>query len=384
MNGPEPVLYLNLYATIGGAERALLELVGRLDPARHTPIVALGGEGELVAALRGRGVEAAVVPFPTPPLHGLLWPPTLWRVARAARRLGRQVVERGVRLVQCGDVLGLLLLGPARRQGARLVYQVNYLGGGPRVASLRGLGRRVDALVACSRYQAGQVARSAPELSRRTVVVHPGIDPAAFARGDGRSFRRELGVPDDAPLVGMLARYDVWKGHHVFLDAAARLAAARPAARFAMIGGALNAGALTHVARYRDAVLAHRARLGLVDRVLVVDHRPDVADVLSALDVFALPSTGEPFGMALIEAMAAGRPVAASDTGGPAEIVQEGRSGLLFRTGDPGALAAAVASLLDDPASARRLGDAGRRRVAKAFDAGRYAREMEAVYARLA
>lgn len=384
MTSARPILHLNLYGTVGGAERALLELLGRLDRARYAPLVALGREGALSDALRTRGVEVVVVPFPTPPLHGLAWPPTLWRVTRAARELARLAVGREIRLAQCGDVLGLLLLGPARRRGVRIVYQMNYLGGGARVALLGRLSRRIDALVACSRYQAEQVRRAVPRLAARIQVVHPGIEPSSFAGGDGAAFRRELGVPAGAPFIGMLGRYDVWKGHGVFLDAAARLGSTRPAVRFAMIGGALNAEALPHVRRYRDSVLARRGRLGLVERVKVVDHRPDVADALAALDVVVLPSIGEPFGMALIEAMAAGRPVVASDSGGPVEIVEDGRSGRLFRTGDANELAATIASLLDEPDAAGRLAEAGRRRVAESFGAARYARAMEEVYAGVA
>jgi glycosyltransferase involved in cell wall biosynthesis len=384
MSRPERLLCLNLYATLGGAERALLALVGSLDRERYDPLVVLGCEGPLSEALRGREAQVAIVPFPAPSLHGLTWPSMLWRVARAARAIGRLAAEHGIRRAQCGDVLGLLLLGPAARRGVHIAYQVNFLGGWPRVQALRALSRRIALLVACSKYQATAVALAAPELAQRTIVVHPGIDTAAFAGRDGSAFRGELNVAADAPFVGMLARYDVWKGHAVFLDAAARLGAARPELRFAMIGGALNADALPHVARYREGILAQRARLGLVERMKVVDHRPDVANVLAALDAVVLPSSGEPFGMALIEAMAAGRPVIASDSGGPLEIVEHGRSGRLFRTGDAGALAEAIAALLDEPEEARRLAAAGRRRVEGSFGASRYARQMEAVYARLA
>ncbi len=380
----QPLLCLNLYASVGGAERALLELLPALDPARYAPLAVLGSEGPLAVALRERGASVVIEPFPTPPLWRLAWPPALLHVRAAARRIGRLAQSRGVRLVQCGDVLGLLLLGPAVAAGAGLVYQVNYLGSGPRLVLLRALAGRIGAVVACSRFQADQIARDAPGLAARTVVVHPGIDAAAFASGDGAPFRREIAVAEGAPLVGMLARYDVWKGHDVFLEAAARLAAARPELRFAMIGGALNAAALPHVARYREAILARRQALGLGDRVKVVDHRADVKSALHALDVVVMPSRGEPFGMALLEAMAAGKPVVASDSGGPAEIVEDGRSGRLFRTGDAVALAAALGAVLDDAGAARRMGDAGRERVFALFGRERYARAMQEVYGRLA
>lgn len=383
--GARTLACLNLYATIGGAERALLELASALDRSRFVPLVVLGGDGPLAAQLRSRGVEVLVEPFPTPPLYALAWPPTLVRLMRAALRLRRLASERGIRLVQCGDVLALLLLLPTVATGARLVYQVNYLGQGPRRWLFRALARfATDAIVACSAWQRAAVAGSSRRLSARTVVVHPGIEPAGFAGGSREAFRALLALDPAAPLVGMLARYDVWKGHELFLDAAARVLEHRPETRFVMVGGALNAGALRHVTAYQSRVLARLARLGLQGRVQLVDHRDDVADVLAGLDVVVLPSFGEPFGMVLVEAMAAGRPVVAADSGGPREIVTQGETGLLFKTGDAASLAAAILRLLDDPADARALADAGRARAAQLFHRDRYARDMEALYGRLA
>jgi glycosyltransferase involved in cell wall biosynthesis len=383
--GARSLACLNLYATIGGAERALLELVPALDRSLFVPLVVLGGDGPLAAQLRSRGVEVLVELFPTPPLYALAWPPTLIRLWRAAVRLRRLSRARGIRLVQCGDVLALLLLLPTVASGARLVYQVNYLGQGPRLWLFRALARVVaDAIVACSSWQREAVVGSSLRLAARTVVVPPGVELASFQGGSGVGFRAGLGLGGGVPLVGMLARYDVWKGHELFLDAAVRVLERRPETRFAMVGGALNAGALRHVSAYQSRVLARLARLGLQGRVHPVDHRDDVAEVLAALDVVVLPSFGEPFGMALVEAMAAGRPVVAADSGGPREIVKPGETGLLFRTGDAASLADAILTLLDDPARARALAAAGLARAREIFQRDRYARDMEAVYGRLA
>jgi glycosyltransferase involved in cell wall biosynthesis len=379
-----PVLCLNLYATTGGAERALLELTSALDRSRFEPIVVLASDGPLRARLGESGVEVRLEPFPTPPLHALAWPPTLVRLARAAMRMRRLVRERQVRLAQCGDVLGLLVLVPAMLSGLRVVYQVNYLGHGPRLRLFGILARFVGAVVACSAWQRDAVVAAAASLASRTVVIHPGIDTAAFGSGNGAAVRQEWGVPAEAPLIGMLARYDVWKGHRTFLEAAVRVLERRPDARFAMIGGALNSTVLGHVGAYRRQILDELEALGLHDRVLAIDHRDDVPDVLAALEVVVLPSVDEPFGMVLIEAMAAGRPVVAADSGGPREIVQDAETGLLFRTGDAASLAAAILKLLDDAGLARSLADAGSRRARDAFHKNRYAREMEAVYDRFA
>jgi glycosyltransferase involved in cell wall biosynthesis len=211
--------------------------------------------------------------------------------------------------------------------------------------------------------------------------VAPGIGVGSFERGDRRTLREALGLESTVPLVGLVARYDTWKGHAVFLEAATLIRSQRPEVRFAMVGSSLNGRQLPHVERYRDAVLARRRKLGLEESVAVLGHCHDVPAVLAGLDLLVCPSDHEPFGMIVLEALAAGTPVVASDSGGPAEIVEHGRSGLLFPTGDAEALANAVLRVLDNTALADRLADGGRRRVRSAFTSARYARDVEALYA---
>ena len=379
------VLYLNLYGTIGGAERALLELLDALDRTRFVPVVVLGGDGPLREALHRRGIEAVVIPFPAPPLFRIAWPPTLARLARAAWRLRRLARERRARIIHCGDVLGLLLLVAARPRHARLVYQLHYLGGAPRRMALACLALpAVDRLLAVSAAQPARLGPAPRLLARRTSVVPPGIRAASFENGDPRTLRRALDVPDAAPLVGLVARYDTWKGHHVFLEAAARIGARRPDVRFAMVGGGPDGDPVPHAERYRAAVLARRRELGLEQTVAVLGHRDDVPAVLAGLDVLVCPSDHEPFGMIVLEALAAGTPVVASDSGGPAEILEHGRSGLLFPTGSPAGLADAVLRILDDPGLRQRLRREGPCRVRERFSSARFARDVEALYAGLA
>jgi glycosyltransferase involved in cell wall biosynthesis len=378
------VLYLNPYGTIGGAERALLELLDALDRTRFVPMVVLGGDGPLAAELRARGIETAVEPFPVPPLHRLPWPPTLARLLRAAWRIRRLAHARAARILHCGDVLGLLVLMAARPRGARLVYQIHYLGGVARRLALACLAvPAVDKLLAVSGRQPSQLGPAPGLLAGRTRVLPPGIRAEAFQDGDRRAFRAEVGVSAGTPLVGLVARHDTWKGHGVFLQAAARLRELRGDIRFVMVGGSFDGGQPPHVERYRDGFLACRKELGLEDAVAVLGHRQDVPAVLAGLDVLVCPSEDEPFGMIVLEAMAAGTPIVASDRGGPAEILEDGRSGLLFRTGSADALVAAVLRLVGDPGLGLRLAEEGRRRVRSAYSSGRYARDVEAVYASL-
>jgi glycosyltransferase involved in cell wall biosynthesis len=378
---PRTVLYLTLYGTVGGAERTLLQLVSAVDRTRVAPLVVVGSDGPLVPLLRRSGAEVIVEPFPAPPLHRLVLPRILWQELRAALRLRRLVRERAIHLVHCGDLLGLLLLLPSIAAGTRAVYQISYLGGGLRRLLLNLLALPwVTRIVAYSADQRRLLCDGSVGLAARTSVIHPGIEPSEFRGGDRRRLRAELGVEDGAPLVGLVARYDTWKGHEVFLEAAVRVRAAFPRARFAMIGGDLNAASLPHVVRCRARVLRRLETLELREAVRVVEHRADVPDVLASLDVVVCPSRREPFGLVLVEAMAAGRPVIASDSGGPLEIIEDGRSGLLFPTGDAAVLAERIIRLLGDPRLGASLAEGGRKRVEETFHRSRYAREMEALY----
>ncbi len=377
-----PVLYLHLYAEMGGAENALLHLLAGLDRSRFPPLVVVASDGPLVARLREAGVECRVIPFPALSLWNLTLPWVISQAARAARELRELAAARQVRVLQTGDVLGLIL-GLTLPESVRLLYQANYAGGAARRALFRWLARRVDRIVVFSEAQRQELSRTAPEILPRCSVVPVGIaapEPAT----ERAAVREQLQVASGAPLVAMFARFDTMKGHDTFLRAAQQVRARRPDAELAIVGGALNAAVLPHVGRLRDRVLALRKTLGLEGAVRVTGFVPDVAAVMAACDVVVCPSVREPFGLVVVEAMALGVAVVVSDSGGPAEIVEDGASGLHFRTGDPASLAAAVVRLLEDPDLRARLAAAGRARAAMRYDRPQYTRAMETLYASLA
>src|ERR1019366_3208155 len=120
----------------------------------------------------------------------------------------------------------------------------------------------------------------------------------------------------------------------------------------------------------------------LEDRVSWMGEREDVPELVRALDILLLPSWEEPFGRALIEAMALGVPVIATNVGGPPEIIEDGREGYLLPPREPRAWALAISRLAQDPQLAQRMGRAGRRRVEAAFTVGHHVAAMVDVYER--
>lgn len=164
---------------------------------------------------------------------------------------------------------------------------------------------------------------------------------------------------NDPPVIGEIARYCDVKGQRELIQALADV----PGTRLVLAGRDLERGGAFETELEREA-----DRAGVRDRV-ELGFREDVGALLDELDVVALPSWTEGLPMSLLEAMAHGRPVVATPVGGTPEVVADGETGLLVPPRDPAALAAALRRLVDDPELRRRLGEAGRQRVAERFTA---------------
>jgi glycosyltransferase involved in cell wall biosynthesis len=215
---------------------------------------------------------------------------------------------------------------------------------------------RVDRVLAVSRAVAEAVVASGVP-AERVEVVYGSFDPRRFGGGaDGSALRAAWGAGAGTSLVGVVGSLATpKKGHGVFLDAAARLAEARPSLRFVLVGDG------------DPTAFRERAReLGLGERIVFAGFVREVEQALAALDVVVCASLrGEGLTGALREALALARPVVSTDVAGNPEIVRHGETGLLVPPGDAAALARAVGELLDDPARARALAERGRARVSE-------------------
>ena len=205
-------------------------------------------------------------------------------------------------------------------------------------------------------------------------VIYNGLEPVScsgplcspFSTG----LRQELGISPDAPLMVNVGRLVPGKGQHVFVvRAAAQVLQQIPEARFLMVGGPDPSERRQPGPRYSEELSALIEELGLSQRVLNVGHQQDVPCFWAAADVCAYTSVSpEGFPTVLLEAMAHGRAVVASNLGGAPEIAEDGIMGLLVPPGDIAALAAGIIELLENRDRAREMGRAGRAQVAEAFD----------------
>lgn len=298
---------------------------------------------------------------------------------RALRALRRVLREHGPFDVAHAHSTkaGLLVRTLPSLGGARVaytphcIYTMNPDLGRPARAVARAievtLARRTDALIAVSPDE-GEHVRGLGLRADRVNVVPNGVAPLESDRG---GLRRALGFAADELVVGFVGRLCAQKDPGLLLEAFARLRGDHPRARLAMVGD----GPLRHALHRRGA------RLELGDRVRWLGARPAAA-VMPAFDVLALPSRYEGLPYVLLEALAAGLPIVATDVGGVRLAVEEGENGYVVPCGVADRFADALASLLADPARRERAGRAARARAPR-FSIAEMVARTEAIYRRL-
>ncbi len=208
---------------------------------------------------------------------------------------------------------------------------------------------------------------------RQERVVYPGVEldrfnPASLPTSD--EARRELDLPPNGPIIGIVGRLQTWKGMHVLLQAMPAILAEHPDAHCLIVGGKHD-----QEPEYPDRLNDIIRSLKLEPRVILAGLQMDVPLWVSAMDVFVHASDHEPFGLVVLEGMAMAKPVVAGAGGGPRHIITPGRTGQLAPFGDHKALAAAILTFLNDRAAATRIAEAGRLR-AQEFSVERYAQHL--------
>jgi glycosyltransferase involved in cell wall biosynthesis len=221
--------------------------------------------------------------------------------------------------------------------------------------------------------------------AHRWSILYDGIDkPARDAAGErdaARAVRAELNLPEDAAVAAMFARVNPQKDYPTLIAAAARLRRSHPQLYFVIVGdNALVPQNRAHFEEIRDLAAA----AGVLDRFVFTGYRDDAARLMLAADVCVLCTHFEGLPLALIEAMAAGRPCVATAVDGIPEALTHEVTGLLHQHQDDEGLAIALARLVDDPLLARRLGAAAQADAERRFGKRRFAREIHALYERLA
>lgn len=362
------VVQVTPYLSIGGLERMIVTLARALDPAEFDVHVVCLGPRDLLAS----DLEQSGIPVYALGEHGggadYL---AAFRMRRLLRTLRPDVVqthntqalvEGGVGAVLAGAPV-LIHTDHARRYPDKLRYLVaEHL-----------VARAAYRVVGVSGRTTDELARHVRIPRRKLVTIPNGIDGSPMAVPfDHAARRRELGIPADAPIIGSVARLAPQKGLGFLLDAMPAVLARHPRAVLLLVGEGES----------RAELEAQAAALGVGDRVRFTGMRRDTADLVRLMDIFALSSVWEGLPLTILEAMAAGRPVVATDVGGVATAVTHGVTGLVVDPMRAELLAAALGELLADPARCREYGDAGAREFTARFSAAAMAEAYGALYRR--
>jgi glycosyltransferase involved in cell wall biosynthesis len=347
---------------LGGAETMLLALLDHSATSGVEYEVVFLHDGPFVDESRRRGAGTWVVEAGRLRLAH--------RFARTIRELARIIDATGPDVVLAWSPKTHLYAAPAAaraRHRASLVWWQHGVPDGHWLDSLA-TALPADAVGCSSRAAAAAQAQKRPR--RRTFVVHPGIDlPAAH---DGLGIRERLGVAQDALVIGIVGRLQPWKGQDRFVRALALLRARGHHVVGLVVGGDAY-GLSPDYARDLEALIDS---LGMRPHLRMTGQVDDALPYVQAMDVLVNASETEPFGIVLLEAMASAVPVVAVGRGGPTEIVEPGRSGVLVDSGSPEHLAGGLEALVADAALRRHLAAGSRQAYLESFSAATMAETL--------
>lgn len=380
------VLYVNPFAQqVSGPDESLIGLLrsfrGSVEPFVAVPPGSPQAKryedvGATVIEQTMQRIRRTINPLELAAYAGLFAPETL-RFARLIRRHKIDLVHTNMEVVLQSGIA-------ARLTGVPSVYHVRGTSfANPRLVCdvvVSAINSFADEIIVISKA-VGQIFYER-SIHEKVSVIYNSLDPSNFDSANKTAIavlRHELtGGTDAAPLVATVGRINPRKGLECFVEAAAMVAREHPVVRFAIIGGV--AGALEE--EYLAKLRALADRVGLNGKLIFAPARRNIAEVMQAIDVFVMTTINEGFGRVAIEAMAARRPVVASNVGGLPEIVEEGVSGRLVPPNQPAAFAAAISELLADPEMMSRMGANGRQRVETYFNDEKQAPAVMEIYRR--
>ena len=369
---------------VGGPSIHVVNLAAGLDPSRYEQLLVIGhesqAEGSMLDYALSRGVwphriQEIVTAFNLAPRDGV----ALKRLFSLMRLYRPHIVHTHTAKA------GLLGRIAARLAGVPIIvhtFHGHVLHGyyGPvQNWALRRMEKSLawfsHRLVTVSEQVKKELIEYGVARADRITVIPLGLDLEPYLHAETRrgEFRREMGLSSGARLVGIVGRIFPVKNHALFLESAARIAAAEPAARFVVVGDGMLRFALEQQAR----------ELGIADLVLFTGWRSDLARIYADLDVLVVSSNNEGTPLSAIEAMAASCPVVATRVGGVPDLISDYESGRLVPPRDAKALAGAVLDLLHNPEKAQAMGRNAMISARDRFDVKRLVHDVDHLYREL-
>jgi glycosyltransferase involved in cell wall biosynthesis len=352
-------------ASVGGGQVHVLAIAGGIDKRTYEVHVACEEKGFLVDKLKQQGI-----PHHTLEMSNRPDPRSFLHCHRLLRRLKPDIIH--THGGTAGVVARVVSIGSFKGKRIHTYHGLHYLHERGKLRNRvfcladRILRRATDRLVCVAESDRVLGKRFGVVDPSKTVLIRPAIDVHQFKVRDVQDARRR----DERFVVGTIGRMHVQKGHRYLLDAAVLVRRDAPEVVFSIVGEGELRVELEKIIR----------DLELQSVVVLHGARTDTSEVLASFDCFVLPSLWEGLPIVMLEAMASGVPVVATDVDGVREAVENGKEALLVPPGDPEALARAIREVRDSPEWADRLARQARNKVESAFDLGRMLREIEQLY----
>lgn len=358
----------------GGTERQVVELARHLDRRRFEPLVCcLDGTRTLF------DLNASPTPLVMARRRARFDPMPFLKVGWLMHRYSIDVVHA---FLYDAEIIGRLM-GGLTRVPAVIGSERNsdYPPRPVKDRVQRWTSPLVDFIVANSHAGKRYLVERLGVAENKVAVIHNGVDTVRFQPGDKLGARRGLGIPDDACVVGMFSSFRPHKNHEMYFRAARRILEQRPDTRFLSVSYVdWHPWNGTVGDAYQAKLAALLGELGLTDRLFILTNRSDVEALYHACDVTVLTSEREGTPNVVLESMASGVPVLATDVADNALILDEASGGAVVPPGDDRALADAVCRLLNDPATLSSAGRKAREAAVDRFSLARWTSAIEALY----
>ena len=355
--------------TNGGAQEHVYSLVTRMDRDRYDVRVVSLSHGSSVRRLEKAGIEVTVIDEPDDRV-------AVRALAELLAPIEPEIVHNHMFRAEVVGTRAALLLGEMGCKRPAVISTIH----SSRIrcvddrSALRQLTPLMDRLIVVSKAIERKI-RDEGRFGTPVSLIYNGVDLQRYNHEQPCcTLHEDYRIPENSPIVGVVARLEAEKGHRTLIDAWPVVLEAHPEAWLLIVGEGSE----------RNSLEAQAASLGIADHVVFTGRREDVPAVTAALDVAVLPSYREAQGLSVLEAMALSRPVVASNVGGIPEMIEDGVSGLLVPAGDCEALAASIVRLLSDHPYADMLARRGHDLVHDRFCIELMTNSIEAIYDELA
>ena len=326
------ILFFNLFTWLGGGEYSVYYLAKNLDRTKIRPVLLFNKRGPFVDKAESDGIETVVIPFIVASPLTLLRPDNIFKNIRASFDIIKLLRNMQVDIIQCSDLFSLFILLPSLiRLRLQVVYNVIVFYSAIRYWVFNIFAFFfVDRIVANSEIVKKDLLSKTVGLGEITSVAYNGVDMSLFfprTAEERNKIIAKVSLSSDKKIIGLIGRYELWKGHLTFIDTAKQLLRSRNDICFLIVGGAITSDVASAVELYRQEVVNYINELSLQQSIILLDHRNDIPEIMALLDVLVCPSDYEPYGLVLLEAYESGVPVVASSSVGALEVLR-GKQGV--------------------------------------------------------